>query len=190
MGVLGGPGRQSSVSAGLGPSCPWGSWEGNALSWLVLVIPGGGRPGFSLLAWGSLGDQGGRALSRLALVLPALGVTGKATLCRGWSWLFPGGTPGGILLAYTVLIGRDDMGPPSFRPDWLDQGNLAVLTIGLCWSGGKYAAPRVPTIGQHYGCGGPGCQDLERDPSLLGGIASLIQQSILHYTRLIGEYLP
>ena len=49
---------------------------------------------------GSMGDQGGRVSSRLALLLPALGVAGKAPLCRGWSWSFLGGDlPGYILLA-------------------------------------------------------------------------------------------
>ena len=48
---------------------------------------------FSGCRMGSMGDQGGRVSSRLALLLPALGVAGKAPLCRGWSWSFLGGIP-------------------------------------------------------------------------------------------------
>ena len=55
-------------------------------------------------------------------------------------------------------------GPRLCSPDRLDQGYLAVLTNGQSCSGGKYAASRVPTIGQHCGTGGPGYQGLKRNP--------------------------
>lgn len=50
-----------------------------------------------------------------------------------------------------------------FRPAWPGQSYLAVLTTGLRWNGGRYAALPGP-LGQHAGCGGPGHQDLDRSP--------------------------
>lgn len=55
-------------------------------------------------------------------------------------------------------------GSRSYGPVRLDQGYLAVPTNGHSWTGGKYAASRVPTIGQHCGTGGPGYQGLKRNP--------------------------
>lgn len=83
-------------------------------------------------------------------------------LCSWCLWWFSC-LSASLLLDSDIVQTKDPLWTRSFRPAWLNQGNLTVTTTGSCWNGGKSADLLAP-LGQHMGCGDPDHQGVGQFP--------------------------
>lgn len=105
--------------------------------------------------WRPLGSLHGCHESQIFFSGQILSRCKALSLCPWWFWC----RSASLLLDPDVVQTKDPCWTRSFRPAWLNQGNLTVTTTGSCWNGGK-SADLLGPLGEHMGCGDPGHQDV------------------------------